>query len=172
MIFFYILLVRYCLIKSSFFIYHPVYWLVPLTARYSRWKMAMKLSDNLLVSKASGNSRKYCFTMSATSYAWWFSNFMLSGSDSASCLSRCIRDLTPGLRNRPTWSRALSSSHRKADWINGGNAKPFFCTFVINGTPKTALSNNENDYNNGNNSNTDDNNNSVNPDTLCPPPPI
>lgn len=100
----------------------------------------MKLSDSLLVSKASGSSRKYCFTMSATSYAWWFSNFTLSGSASASCLRRCIRDLTPGFRNNPTWSRALSSSHRKPDWMNGGNAEPFFWTFVISGTPKTVLS--------------------------------
>lgn len=105
----------------------------------------MKLSDSLLVSNASGNSRKYCFTMSATSYAWWFSNFTLSGSDSASCLSRCIRDRTPGFRNRPTWSRALAWSHRNADWMNGGNAEPFFCTLVINGTPKTVLSDDGND---------------------------
>lgn len=100
----------------------------------------MKLSDSLLVSRASGNSRKYCLTMSATSYAWWFSNFKLSGSSSANCFRRWIRDFTPGLRNNPTWSRALSSSHRKADWMNGGRAEPFFWTLVINGTPNTVLS--------------------------------
>ena len=31
------------------------------------WKMVTKVSDNLLVSSASGNSRKYCLTISATS---------------------------------------------------------------------------------------------------------
>lgn len=42
-----------------------------LKERHLRWKMDMNVSESLFVSNASGNSLKYCFTMSATSYAWW-----------------------------------------------------------------------------------------------------
>lgn len=105
-----------------------------------RWKIAMKVSESLFVSSASGNSLKYCFTISATSYACWPSKLIVSPCISVISFSFWIRDRTPDLRNKPTWSRELTRNQRNAAWIHFGRAWPFLCKESSNGTPNTVLS--------------------------------
>ena len=65
----------------------------------------MKVCDNFLVIKGSGNSRKYILTRSAISYGEKssFPNILSlsSGFVSIRWRSRAIRVLTPDFRNRP-----------------------------------------------------------------------
>lgn len=105
--------------------------------------MATKVSDNLLVSKASGSSRKYCLTMSATSYACWPSKLIFGGLSSADIFNLWMRDRTPGLRKIPTWSKAFDRSQFSASRMYSGNTKPLCLAFVNRGTPNTLLSANK-----------------------------
>lgn len=107
---------------------------------FLRWKIAMNVSDSLFVSSASGNSLKYCFTISATSYACWPSKLVVSPCISVISFSFWIRDRTPDLRNKPTWSSELTRNQRNAAWIHFGKAWPFLCKDSSNGTPNTVLS--------------------------------
>lgn len=71
-----------------------------------RRKMATKVSDILAVSSMSGNSRKYCLTISATSYACCISytdSESSTGDSSTNVFSLAMRDLTPDFRNIPIY---------------------------------------------------------------------
>lgn len=73
-------------------------------SRELRWKIATNVSDIFVVNSVSGNSRKYCFTMSATSYACCKSNVSISSpfDSSITSFNFCMRDLTPDFRKIPT----------------------------------------------------------------------
>ncbi len=81
------------------------------------WKIATNVSDSLLVRRASGSSLKYCFTISATSYACWLSKLTFVGFISAIIFSLWIRERTPDFLNKPTWSRAFALSQLSASWM-------------------------------------------------------
>lgn len=78
-------------------------------SRCLRWKIATKVSDILVVSSVSGNSRKYCFTMSAMSYACCKSNVSDTSpfDSSMTSFNFWMRDLTPDFRNIPTYFRIM-----------------------------------------------------------------
>lgn len=53
-----------CQCKCVFFYKTPERWIICM---FLHWYICRKVSDSLLVSRGSGRSRKYCFSMSATS---------------------------------------------------------------------------------------------------------
>lgn len=92
-----------------------------------RWKMATNVSDILVVSNVSGNSRKYCFTMSAISYACCKSNVsVMSPFDSSiTSFNFWMRDLTPDLRNIPTCLRKPITAYKLNSFVTIEDGRVF-----------------------------------------------
>lgn len=89
--------------------------------RCLRWKMATNVSDIFVVNNVSGNSRKYCFTMSAISYACCKSNVsVMSPFDSSiTSFNFWMRDFTPDLRNMPTCLQICQWHNKLNSFVSG-----------------------------------------------------